>query len=274
MATPSAPPTTIDIDELNARAQELLPDFREKIGDVASNVSDGRLLKFLRWKPDIQRAADRFHSHLTWKKKNPGLFDDTLRVSRDPELERLLQTNIVIAPPQCRTRAGGPLLIVRLRNNDMRDGRSPRDVCRMVFYTLDRVLEDPDAQIHGVTIVHDLTGFERGKNAHIDIPRTLMGGIIGNFPLRIRAIYLCGAPTGFHTLFAVLSRLFSPKKFRERCHFIQDTSEISKDIDLAMLIKELGGEVDFDSSQWVQEHKQREENGTFVSLTDLVDGHL
>ena len=274
IATTSSPsaPTTTTFDELNTRAQELLPDFRRKIGELATNVPDEHLLKFLRWKPDIQRAADRFHAHLAWRKKNPGLFDDTLRISRDPELERLLQTNVVIAPPQCRTRAGGPLLIGRLRNNDMRDGRSPRDVCRMLFYTLDRVLEDPEAQLHGVTILHDLKGFDRSRNAHIDIPRILLGGIIGHFPVRIRAIYLCDAPTGFHAIFAILSRLLFPKKLRERCHFIQDTSEMCTDVDLAMLIKELGGEVEFDSSQWVQDHKRREENGSLVSLTDLVEG--
>ena len=264
----SSVPTTID--ELNSRAQELLPDFRKEIGDVACKHSDELLLKFLRWKPDIRRAVERFHAHLAWRKKNPGLFDDTLRISRDPELERLLQTNVVIAPPQCRTRAGGPLLIGRLRNNDMRDGRSPKDVCRMLFYTLDRVLEDPEAQLHGVTIVHDLKGFDRSRNAHIDIPKTLLGGIIGHFPVRIRAIYLWDAPSGFHAIFAVLSRLLFPRKLRERCHFVKDINEISTDIDLAMLIKELGGEVEFDSAQWVQEHKQRETNGSFVSLTDLV----
>lgn len=272
MATPTfSAPTTID--ELNARAQELLPDLRKELGDSATNISDDQLIKFLRWKPDILRAADRFYAHLAWKKKNPGLFDDTLRISKDQELERLLQSNVVVAPPECRTRAGGPLLIGRLRNNDMKDGRTPRDVCRMLFYTLDRVLEDPEAQLHGVTIIHDLKGFDRSRNAHIEIPKTLLSGIIGHFPVRIRAIYLCDAPTAFHAIFAVLSRVLFPKKLRERCHFIKDTSEISHDIDLAMLIKELGGEVDFDSSLWVQMHKQREENGSFVSFTDLVDCH-
>ncbi len=267
--------TTLEptIDALEARAQELLPDLRGAIGDAATDISDDHLIKFLRWKPDVRRAVDRFHAHLEWKLKNPGLFDDTLRISKDEGLERLLQSDVVIAPPQSRTRTGGPLLIGRLRNNDMKDGRSPRDVCRMLFYTLDRVLEDPEAQLHGVTIVHDLRRFNKSRNAHFEIPKTLLGGIIGHFPIRIRAIYLLNAPWGFSTFFAVISALLFPKKLRERCHFIQNKSELYSDIDPTMLIKELGGEVEFDSSAWVKQQKEREENETLVSFTDMIKCH-
>lgn len=258
------------IDEINKKAQELLPALRKELGDVATSIADEHLLKFLRWKPDIQRAAERFHAHLTWKQKNPGLFDESLRISKDPQLERLLQSDVVVAPPQCRTKAGGPLLIGRLRNNDMSDGRTPTDVCRALFYTLDRVLEDPRAQCLGVTIVHDLRGFERSKNVHVDIPKILLGGIIGHFPVRIRAIYLMDAPWGFHALFTIVSNMLFPRKLKKRCHFVKDDkTEVYKDVDQAMLLTELGGSVEFSTSQWVNEQKERELSGTLSSLTEI-----
>jgi len=258
------------IDEMNMKAQLLLPDMRKEIGTIADHISDEQLIKFLRWKPDVQRAVQRFHAHLEWQRRNPGLFDNTLRISKDKELERLLQTDVVIAPPQCRTRVGGPLIIGRLRNNDMHDGRSPKDVCRMMFYTLDRVLDDPAAQLYGVTVLHDLKGFDKKKNGHIEIPKTLLGGIIGHFPIRIRAIYLLDPPWWFATVFTIMSSLLFPKKLKQRCHFIKNKTEIYHDIDPKMLIKELGGEVEFDSSEWVKQQKEREQNETFISLTDMV----
>jgi hypothetical protein len=263
-------PVTMTADELNAKATDLLPNLRDELGDLSTDISDAHLLKFLRWKPDVKRAAGRFHAHLEWKQKNPGLFDDSLRITKDKELERLLQTDVLVAPPQCRTKVGGPLLIGRLRNYDMKDGRTPNDVCRMFFYNLDRVLEDPEAQLHGVTIVHDLRGFDNTKNVHIEIPKTLFRGIIGHFPIRIRAIYFLDAPWSFGAFFSVFSKLFFPAKVRERCHFVMDRSEIYNDIDQSMLIKDLGGDVEFDSSAWVEEQKEREINDTLFSMTNMA----
>lgn len=262
------------VDSLKSKARELLPALRSELGDLATDVVDDHLLKFLYWKPDVSRAAGRFRAHLDWRRKNPGLFDDGLRISKDPELERILKSEVVISPPQCRTKSGGPLLIGRLRNNDMTDGRTPLDVCRMLFYTIDRVLEDPEAQLQGVTIVHDLRGFDRSRNVHIEIPKTLFGGIIGNFPIRIRAIYLMDPPWGFGAFFSAISMLLFPKKLRSRIHMVHNASDKAKvyeDVELSMLLKEMGGEVDFNIEQWIQEHKERELDGTFVSLTDIIE---
>eukprot|EP00934_Nitzschia_sp_Nitz4_P005762 Nitzschia sp. Nitz4//scaffold226_size53432//13656//14459//NITZ4_006694-RA/size53432-processed-gene-0.15-mRNA-1//1//CDS//3329542730//5752//frame0 len=260
----------MDIQELNDKVQKLLPDLRKELGEDAQSVSDEHLLKFLRWKTDVKRAAQRFHAHLDWKRRNPGLFDETLRVSQDAELERLLKCEVVVAPPQSKTRIGGPVIVGRLRNNDMTDGRTTRDVCRSLFYTLDRVLENPLAQSHGVTIVHDLRGFDRSKNVHLDIPRTLLGGIIGHFPIKIRNIYLMDAPWGFKALFSFVSTMLFPRKLKERCHFVDDKGDVYKDVEKSMLLTELGGEVQFDVSEWIQQQKERELGGAFSTLTDMI----
>jgi hypothetical protein len=49
-------------------------------------------------------------------------------------------------------------MLGRLRHNDITDGRTVEDMCRMIVYTIYRVLEQETAHIHGVTVFHDLTG--------------------------------------------------------------------------------------------------------------------
>jgi len=70
-------------------------------------------------------------------------------------------------------------LIGRFRNNDMTDGRTADDVCRMHFYTIDRVMQRPETHIHGITIDHDLRGFNKSKNVLLEIDKRLFRGLIG-----------------------------------------------------------------------------------------------
>ena len=258
-----------DLETVNIKALELLPALREELGDVANGAPDEYLLRFLRWKPDVSRASERFHAHIKWKEANPGLFDETLRISDDPELERLLQSDVLVAPPGCQIKTGGPVLIGRLRNNDMTDGRTVKGVCRMILYTMDRLLELPEMQVPGVTLVHDLKGIDRSKNLHVDVPKIVFGALIGNFPMRINGVYIWNAPFWFPTFFSVVSRIVLPKKVRQRVHFIDSLEELDEVMDRDLLLPELGGKAEFSSSEWVEEQKQREENGTFVSMTTM-----
>lgn len=59
-------------------------------------------------------------------------------------------------------------------------------------------------------------------------------------------------------------------KLRARCYFIETKNKLHDDIDWSMLITELGGEVAFDSSAWVNEQKEREMDGTLFSMTDIM----
>jgi hypothetical protein len=262
-----------DVKEVrDAKALELLPKLKEELGwgeKGISGVEDEYLLIFLRWKPSVERAAGRYRGFLRWKLENTGLFDRTLRVSEDPELERLLRTEVVVGPPGLLTRRGGALLIGRLRNMDFTDGRTNRDTCRMIFYTLDRTISRAEAQNHGVTILHDLRGFDVAKNARIEVARTVLRGLFGHFPLRVNGIYFWKAPALFRPFFGIASTLAMPKKVRERVHFIDDLTEVESIIDPDSLLTELGGKLEWSSNDWIEENKQQELNGTMKTLTDI-----
>lgn len=245
-------------------AQKLLPGLREVLGPKAKDVSDKSLLKFLHWKPDIKRASERFNSHMTWRKKNPFFFDDDppLSPSKDPVLKRVLESEVIVAPEGFVDQAGNTVLVGRLRNNDMGDGRTPKDVCRMAIYIMDRILEDENTQINGVTVFHDLEGMSP-KNMDPGIPKMLFSAIIGNLPLRIKGIYILNAPFFFSTFFKVLSLGF-PSKLRQRIHFVKDKKDIP--IDQENFLVEHGGKREHDSKAWVQSQINRESKGVMDSL--------
>ena len=251
--------------------ESLLDALKTELGAECEGVSDDHLLMFLYWKPDVSRAAKRFRQLVIWKKESVGIFDESLRVSKDPELERLLLSEVIVAPPGLTTKEGGPILIGRFRNNDMTDGRTTDGCCRMLFYTVDQLMQRPESQKHGVTVVHDLRGFSRSKNASLEVAKRLFKGFLGQFPIQIKGIYICQAPLVFRGFFKIVSVLM-PAKLKGRVHFIDSFEELEtvhKVADPSHLLPEMGGTLEWNISDWVDEQKRKEENGEFSSLTTL-----
>jgi len=253
--------------------ESLLPDLKKELGAECEGLPDQYLLAFLNWKPSVSRASTRFRSFKKWKSadENRGIFDETLRLSKDPELERVVRSEVFVAPPNLYTKAGGPVVIGRFRNNDMTDGRTVDDVCRMAYYTVDRLLQLPETREHGITLVHDLRGFDPSRNANIQIPKKLFGAMIGQFPVKIKGVYICHAPFIFYGFFKIVS-LFMGKKLRERIHFCDNFEEIGtvhNILDPNDLLTEMGGTLEFSIKDWVEEQKAKEQSEGFSSLTNL-----
>ena len=307
--------TDHDADKIDTVALELLPALKDELATMVGTSGplpeddddDEYLLMFLRWKQDVKRAADRYRKFVEWKrsKENVGVFDTSLRLSEDPTLEKIMTSEVVIAPPTLTTRSngndtgdsGGPVLIGRLRNNDMKDGRRPDDVVRMMFYTIDQTLtQRPEMQYYGATIIHDLRGFDPARNASPAAAKKLFSALLGHFPIRINAIYMYKAPWAFSNLFfPLLSKTIMTKKVRQRVKFISSLDEIKDVVDLEQLPEELlrddfgrnsstngDGEaieettvkkpskLDWNIENWITDQKQKETDvGTFRSLTLL-----
>ncbi|KAL3912680.1 MAG: hypothetical protein SGILL_006787 [Bacillariaceae sp.] len=262
-------PTQGDIEEKNAKALELLPALKEELKEDCNGVDDEYLLMFLRWKQDIGRASGRYRSFLKWKKDNPGVFDDSLRASKDDELARLLESEVIVTVPGLTTKQGGPLLIGRLRNNDMTDGRTVKGVSRMLYYTIDRTLMQQNAQDYGLTVLHDLRGFNRDKNARVEVAKAVFQALLGHFPIRVKAIYIWQAPWIFYPFFKIVSTMVMPKKIRDRVRFIDELTDIEDVVDPQSLLVELGGTLEWSAKDWVEDCKQQEMDGNFKSMTNI-----
>jgi hypothetical protein len=255
--------------ELKAKANELLPELKDKLASSAEGVSDASLLKFLLWKPTVKRAEGRFHDHIKWREENPFAFDNTpLQASKDDALRRVLESEVLVAPEGVTAKDGSTLLFGRLRNNDMSDGRSPEDVVRMILYIIDRALEREATQLYGLTLFHDMKEVTT-NNIHVSIPKVLVRAIIGHFPVRIAAIYVVNAPLFMRALFKVISLAF-PAKLKARLHCVSDMVPILEAIDQANLLEEHGGKVVHNQKEWVAQQVEREMDGSMESLQDCV----
>lgn len=248
--------------------EELLPSLKEELQNDCIASKEYNLIKFLNWKSDVKRAAGRYRGLQTWKSQNDFAFTNLL-ASQDESLKRVLESEVLVAPEGMVDKQGRAVLIGRLRNNDMSDGRSPRDVVRSFIYTIDRVLENPTAQQNGIIVFHDLTGLSPG-NLDIRIPKMLFGALIGHFPMRVKGIYIYNAPGFFRAMFAVVSTIIIPAKMRQRVHFVNSMEEVYKVIDQEEMLEEHGGTRVHDTVAWVTEQMEREENGSVESLGDCT----
>jgi hypothetical protein len=261
--------TTSTPEERNKRTVELLPALKDHLKADCNGVDDEYLLMFLRWKPNVARAAGRYRSFLTWKRDNPGLFDDSLRISKDPELERLLQTEVIVEIPGLVTKEGGPLLIGRLRNNDMTDGRTHRETCRMLFYTIDRVLMRQESQVYGVTVLHDLRASIGRRTLVSQLPRRCFAAYWATFPFESKP-FIFGTRHGFslHCFPSSATWLYQ-RRYENECIFIDDLKEIEHVTDPQSLLVELGGKLEWSAKDWVNDNKQKEIEGTMHTMTSI-----
>ena len=238
--------------------------LRAELAQAAVGVPDEQLSKFLDWKPNVARAAGRFRAHCSWRAAHRFAFDDPpLLASGDPQLKRLLESEVVVAPDGMVDKQGASVLVGRLRNNDMSDGRTPEEVCRMALYTIDRVLETSNARHNGVAIFHDMTGVQ-SKNFSPAVPKLLFGALVGNLPVRIKGIYILNAPLFFRAFFSVFSLLL-PTKLQDRVRFVSSLSEVYEVIDQEQMLSEHGGSRTHDTAAWVSNHIAREASGELPS---------
>lgn len=252
----------------SAAALELLPALKSELGVESNAQEEYNLLKFLHWKTNVKRSAERLRGLNEWQSSNPFAFDN-LKVTKDPQLKRVLESSVIVAPPGMVDKHNRRVLVGRLRNNDMTDGRTVQDVVRMAIYTVDRVLEDPLAQSNGVVVFHDMTGLGR-NNVDIRIPKTLLGALIGHFPIRIHGIYMYNAPAFVRGMFSFVSFLM-PKKLRDRTHFVSSLDDLYELIDREEMLQEHGGNRQYDALEWVKEQAERERAGIMQSLADRVE---
>jgi hypothetical protein len=248
----------------NEEVIKLLPALKEELKEAADGVSDEYLLNFLHWKPNIRRAADRFHIFQKWHTETSWANTD-LKLTQCTKLKKHVSSNVIIAPESLVAKDGSTVLVGRLRNNDMTDGRRPEDVCRMILYVIDRAIERQSTKEHGIILFHDLKGVGK-NNVDINIAKLLLGAIIGHFPLKIKGIYLYNAPLFFRGLFSMIMTLLFSKKLRQRVHFVTSLDDIHDVIDRDLLLVEHGGKLDFDVEDWVERQIEREESGDLTSI--------
>ena len=229
----------------------LTSSLRETLGDDAKGVSNNTLSRYIRYKPDVQRAADRFRARRSFRKENAYVYDDKpLLLSQDPKLTHLIQNGFVVAPEELHAKDQSQVMIIRGGKCDV--GTAPHfcdshDASRAIFYTLQRMMErntlDP---LKGITIILDLSGYTR-KNLPGQLAK-LLSKAVGCFPIRIQSILVVSMPWWYPA--AGNKKLFSPK-MRSRIHTLKSRADLHNYIEKDRLLEEYGGILNFDLQAWI-----------------------
>jgi len=229
----------------------LTSSLRETLGDDAKGVSDNTLSRYLRYKPDVKRAADRFRARRLFRKENTYVYDDKpLLLSQDPKLTHLIQNGFVVAPEELHAKDQSHVMIIRGAKCDV--GTAPHfcdshDASRATFYILQKMMErntlDP---LKGITIILDLSGYTR-KNLPSQLAK-LLSKAVGCFPIRIQSILVISMPWWYPS--AGNKKLFSPK-MRSRIHTLKSRADLHDYIEKDRLLEEYGGILNFDLQAWI-----------------------
>lgn len=224
----------------------LTASLREALGDDARDVTDETLSRYIRWKPDVERAADRFRANQAFRKENSYIFGDKpMLLSQDPKLAFLLLNGMAVAPEEVFAKNGSGIIMIRGSQCDVSAHHcSDQDASRAIFYTLQHMLErntlDP---LRGITIILDLEGALR-KNIPKRLPH-LLSQAAGCFPLRIQAIYVLSSRWWCPAVGS--KKLGLSAKMQTRVHFFKNKSTLYEYIEKDMVLKVYS----FDMQSWI-----------------------
>uniref|UniRef100_A0A7S4J9T0 CRAL-TRIO domain-containing protein n=1 Tax=Odontella aurita TaxID=265563 RepID=A0A7S4J9T0_9STRA len=235
--------------------------LRTELGQAAAGVPPENLLQFLRWSPDVKKAAKRFRAHQKWRMAFMNK-ERRLLLSEDPDLFRLLATDLLRAPEGCIDKDGAGVLLIRLRECDLvKEYNTVKLVCRAVLYMVERMLERPSNQKLGIRVVLDLNGVA-GTNMERGIARILHGAC-GAFPLRVRGMHVVGPVPWWFGKYPS----YVPYKLRERMLYVRDVSELYGVIKKRGLPKDCGGRIAYNPRAWASAQMEREiDDRDFISL--------
>ena len=226
----------------------LVGELRDKLGDDATNnVPDEVLRQYICWKPDLNRAIERYKAHDKFLKDN--FSEKTLLLSVNPKVCYLLRNGMALAPEELIDKSGSAVMVIRPAKCDFspKHGCSEIEASRAIFFMIQLMLErkSMDTSTEGIVIVLDLVGCQRkhisGKLIKI------LGNAAGCFPIRIKAIYVVGMPWWFPSS---SRKLFSPK-LQERIFILKEKAALSEYIDKDRLLEEDGGIYNFDLHSWI-----------------------
>jgi hypothetical protein len=209
----------------------LTESLRETLGDDARGVTNETLSRYMRWKPDVERAADRWRANQAFRKENSYIFDDgkkPLLLSQDPKLTFLLQNGMIMVSEEVFAKDGSGILLIKGAKCDITAHNcTDQDGSRACFYIIQQMLAkntfDP---LTGITIILDLEGATRNN-----IPKSLpsiLSKAVGCFPVRIQTIYVVSSPWWFPG--GRYKFMFSTK-LQSRVHFIKHKTALYEFID-------------------------------------------
>ena len=153
----------------------------------------------------------------------------------------------LITVPGCRDKEGHLIVFVRPRLLDW-DKYEVRDVVRLLWYLLDKATDDPATGRDGFCVVNNAHDVAFG-NLKSELPRELIGGLVGAFPARLRAAFVLNQPWFMGAAITVISQLMPAKLYNKINICGADPTALQANVAMDQIPQELGGTFIFDLDQ-------------------------
>ena len=162
------------INELRRRLKTWKPKEKHEEGVTLSRLDDDKfLLRFLRAKKfDLNRAEQLYINYYTFRHKHAGLLGDITPQAADG----VFQAGIVTVLPH-RTKDGCRVVVLRPSKWEI-EAISPGLIMKTTLVVLDKLLEEEETQVHGVTVFENLDGFSLLQAMHMARSDHLRKGLV------------------------------------------------------------------------------------------------
>ncbi|CAK8690577.1 unnamed protein product [Clavelina lepadiformis] len=231
------------IDDLKKAFQEQNPDMKLARDD------DEFLLRFLRARKFNQERAlamiTNYHKKTAdWpevfdKVKNPALISDTLDLG-------------VVLPLKGKAKDGSTIVVGR---PGIGGTYNLTDLYASIFLTMEKMVEDEETQVYGVTVIQDLAylGMDYVKQINPSISRRFVGIVQDSLPLRVKSLNATNEPKIFDIVFA-MAQPFMKEKIKKRYRLLgQDFTMLYEIIDKSVLPPMFAGSgPPLDPEEWKQ----------------------
>nr|CAD7455543.1 unnamed protein product [Timema tahoe] len=241
-------------EELNEKPEKIHDDINTLRSMIVAETNlhvpadDAFLLRFLRARKfNCTKAFHMLQRYYVMKLRCPELF----KIPRPSEKKYILEMqaqNML----EDRDGFGRRVYIFRVEKCDSANV-SIEDVFRTNVLALEQVVDEPETQIAGLTVIVDMNGFgiQHAKFLSPYYARRTVEVIQETFPLRFKGFHVINEPFYFDAVFAVL-KPFLKEKIRKRIYFHgRDLSSLHAFISPDILPEEYGGKkACFDNKTW------------------------
>nr|CAD7195389.1 unnamed protein product [Timema douglasi] len=241
-------------EELNEKPEKVQDDINTLRSMIVAETNlhvpadDAFLLRFLRARKfNCTKAFHMLQRYYVMKLRCPELF----KIPRPSEKKYILEMqaqNML----EDRDGFGRRVYIFRVEKCDAANV-SIEDVFRTNVLALEQVVDEPETQIAGLTVIVDMNGFgiQHAKFLSPYYARRTVEVIQETFPLRFKGFHVINEPFYFDAVFAVL-KPFLKEKIRKRIYFHgRELSSLHAFISPDILPEEYGGKRPcFDNKTW------------------------
>jgi len=253
------------LEEMKRRVQEE-PDFKEF-------VTEPMMIEFLMARKfEVDRALVLLRSHMNWRRENGILNRDNLRL--DPVILHEIESGKLLTDTSSRDGEGAQIVYFRPSlMSKTSETTTTQDFCRAVFFLLQRCISDPITQRQGFLFICDLRGT---KMTSVDyrLIRAVIDMLQNRFPGRLKRVLLLEPPRFFKMAFKMIKPLIAEKYLQKMC--IVTMPEILDHAPASGVLKEYGGDVDYDHSRFIEavrsEEKEKKLHGEAVNPNASVTG--